>query len=472
MPILKRISDPVHGTIGLSPVEVDLINTPAFQRLRNVKQLGLAHYVFPGADYSRFAHSVGVCHVTGKILNALNQAVARPLKEKEVEKYRIAALLHDVGHYPFSHATEVAISNHYSEFLLRSKTASKKDSRAILPRHFKHERVSKEILLKDSHIRAALTRHDVEPEEVSSIFLRENPSQFAKLISSDLDADRIDYLLRTAHHTGLPYGSVDIDYILSQICLDHRGRICVSSKALRAADHFLLCRYFDYQQVTYHKSVVGFELILKDVITSLLKNGVIDCSAPTVSHQIKSGEWSTFDDVLMLSEIRNFSAKTKSKIDQEKALSILNRFPPKLLAENELLQRRDIGSLREFRVRLQAVKEKIPGWAKTFKIDQRLWYVWTSNMDLTKSGSHLPISSIEQDSSNDREKLEQAIRILGGDKKSSQPIMEVPHSLMKILSDHACYTIRIYALLPYNKKKLASSISEKIRQDLSNIVWK
>lgn len=472
MSIAKRISDPVHGTVGLTSVEVDLINTSAFQRLRNVKQLGLAHYVFPGADYSRFAHSVGVCHVTGKILDALNRVISKPLRPKEVQKYRIAALLHDIGHYPFSHATEIAISNHYSEPLFRRKAAPIPGSKGILTRMFKHERVSKEILLKDSSIKTVLANHGIKPEEISSIFLRENQSQFVKLISSDLDADRIDYLLRTAHHTGLPYGSVDIDYILSQICQDQKGRICVSSKALRAADHFLLCRYFDYQQVTYHKSVVGFELVLKDVITSLLKNSLIDCSAPSISHRIQSGEWTTFDDILMFSEIRSFSTKTKSKIDQTKALSILNRFPPKLLAENELLQRRDMDSLRDFHGRLQAVKEKIPSWAKLFKIDKRLWYWWTSNMDLTKSGSQLPISSIEQDSSDNRGKLEQAIRILGGDKKSSQPIMEVPHSLMKILSDHACYTIRVYALLPHDKKQLASSISEKIRLDLSNIAWK
>ncbi len=472
MPTLKRISDPVHGTIGLNPVEVALINTPAFQRLRNVKQLGLAHYVFPGADYSRFAHSVGVCHVTGTILNALNRVIARPLEEKEIQTYRIAALLHDIGHYPFSHATEEAILNHYSESLLRPKTASAGRTNAILPRPFKHERVSKEILLKDLNIKAVLTRHGIKPEDVSSIFLRENPSQFVKLISSDLDADRIDYLLRTAHHTGLPYGSVDIDYILSQICLDQEGRICVSSKALRAADHFLLCRYFDYQQVTYHKSVVGFELVLKDVITSLLKNGQIDCSAQTVSRKIRSGDWSQFDDVLMFGKIRDFSTRTENKIGRAKAFSILNRVPPKLLAENELLQKRDMASLREFRGRLQAVKEKIPSWAKSFKIDQSLWYVWTSNMDLTKSGAHLPISSIEEDSSRDREKLEQAIRIQGGDKKSSLPIMEIPHSLMNILSDHACYTIRVYALLPEKGKQIVNSISEKIRQDLGNIAWK
>ena len=468
---LKRISDPVHGTIGLRDIEVDLINTPAFQRLRNVKQLGLAYYVFPGADYSRFAHSVGVCHVTGKILDALERVTKDILSSREIQIYRIAALLHDLGHYPYSHATEEAILNHYSESLIKPRTSLRGRVSSGVVRVFKHDRVSKEVLLKDSSVKKVLRDYSIEPEEISSIFLRENPPRFSNLISSDLDADRIDYLLRTAHHTGLPYGSVDIDYILSQICLDRKNRICVSAKALRAADHFLLCRYFDYQQVTYHKSVVGFELVLKDVISALLKANLIDCSAPNISKQIESGSWSEFDDAFMLSQIRKLSAKTKDQNVKAMALAILNRQPPKLVAETELFQIRD-GTHRDFLTRLQAVREKKASWANKFHLDEKLWYVWNTSMDLTKIGSSLPISAIEGDSSSSREKLEQAVRILDKNKRTSKPIMEVPHSLMKVLSNYACYTIRVYVLLPVEKKHLAESINEMIRRDLGNIVWK
>ena len=471
MSIFKRISDPVHGTVELTRVEVDLINTPAFQRLRNVKQLGLAHYVFPGADYSRFAHSVGVCHVTGKILDALKRVAPGQLKPKEIEKYRLAALLHDLGHYPYSHATEEAILNHYSASLLRSRTPARHHTSSILPRSFKHDRVSKEILLKDSTIKGVLRDHSIKPEELSSIFLRESPPRFANLVSSDLDADRIDYLLRTAHHTGLPYGSVDIDYILSHICLDRKKRICISAKALRAADHFLLCRYFDYQQVTYHKSVVGFELVLKDVISALLKAKLIDCSAPTISNQIRTGSWHEFDDAFMLGKIRKLSLKTTDKNVRAKAISILTRLPPKLVAETESIQRRD-GTHKDFLSKLQSVKEKVARWAKSFGIDESLWHVWSSSMVLTKIGSYLPVSSIEEENSSDRDRLEQAILILSGDSRSSKPIMQVPHSLMSVLADFVCYTIRVYVLVPSNKKHLADSIKTKVKQDLPNIDWK
>ena len=110
-----KITDPVHGTIELSQLEIDLLSTGAFQRLRNVKQLGLAHLVFPGADYSRLSHSIGVNHITGKILDALKSNTGVLIEDEEYELYRLAGLLHDVGHYPYSHTFEDAVSTYYQD---------------------------------------------------------------------------------------------------------------------------------------------------------------------------------------------------------------------------------------------------------------------------------------------------------------------------------------------------------------------
>jgi HD superfamily phosphohydrolase len=155
-------------------------------------------------------------------------------------------------------------------------------------------------LTQDSELREVLTNAGYEPTDISSGFRRVNPPRLTNLISSDLDADRIDYLLRTAHHTGLPYGSVDIDYFLSQMRVDERDRICITPRALRTADHFLLSRYFDYQQVPYHKTVAALELVLKDVIAELLEQEKIDGSAEWVSRTVVNGEWPDFDDGLIL----------------------------------------------------------------------------------------------------------------------------------------------------------------------------
>ncbi len=219
--IAKRISDPVHKTIGLTELEAHVISTQAFQRLRNVKQLGLANYVFPGADYSRFSHSLGVCYITGRILDAISPSNEK-VTDRDKQLYRLAGLLHDVGHYPYSHTMEESVQNHYvSDYLEPSPSEHEGDAMPDAEefvggeRFFLHERVGKEVLTRDSELQELLARYGYRPEEIYSVFIREQPPRFANLISSDLDADRIDYLLRTAHHTGLPYGSVDVDYLLT-----------------------------------------------------------------------------------------------------------------------------------------------------------------------------------------------------------------------------------------------------------------
>lgn len=465
----KRISDPVHGSIGLSALEVQLINTAVFQRLRNVKQLGLAHYVFPGADYSRFAHSVGVCHITGQILDSLRTIYRKKLGLKDIQTYRIAALLHDVGHYPYSHAAEEAILNHYAGTYLKSKPGV---AVTRTKRSFKHDRVSKEILLLDKEIRDVLLTAKIAPESISSIFLRERPPRFANLVSSDLDADRIDYLLRTAHHTGLPYGAVDMDYILSQMRLDKNNRVCLSEKALRTADHFLLCRYFDYQQVTFHKTVVAFELILKDVISSLLMSGMIDCSAESISEMIRDGRWCHFDDAHILGKIKDlYNCSTDNPVIRAKAKAILDRQPPKLLVEEEAIMSR-LDRSEDFLRKKQDLNRKIRGWGRKFKIKQDLWYVWDRSMYLTKAGPYVPVSAIEETASDDIEKLQQAIRILNQDNKTSCPIMDVKYSLMSVLSNQVANTIRVYVLLPSGHEDKRLKIRKQIKRELSTYNWK
>jgi HD superfamily phosphohydrolase len=184
------------------------------------------------------------------ILSALRKNGATITRD-EIQLYRLAGLLHDVGHYPFSHAMEDALGDHFDALLIEDASPNPEIGQAEhelgdQARWFPHERVGKEVLTVDEELCSILKRFDIAASNVYAIFTREKPPEFANLVSSDLDADRIDYLLRTAHHTGLPYGSVDIRYLLSQLRLDRDNRICLRPKALRAADHFLIGRYFDY----------------------------------------------------------------------------------------------------------------------------------------------------------------------------------------------------------------------------------
>ena len=360
----KRINDPVHGTIGVSELEVSIINTRAFQRLRNVKQLGLANYVFPGADFTRFSHSLGVCHLTGKIFEELLKNKILTISDEEIRDVRLAALLHDIGHYPFSHTMEDAIREFYSERTddLASKlyvkktqgvgrvpTVEKLPARKI-SNYFAHDSVGREILSNDEQLIEIFENNNIEAGRIYSIFTRDTAPKFANIISSDLDADRIDYLRRSSYCVGLPYGSVDINYLLSQISLDDQQNLCVNSKALRTVDHFLLSRYFEYSQVIYHKTVAAFELILTDLISYLLQNEKIsDCSSEGVIASIKNGFWYDFDDQYVLNKIRETSSDcSASDHIREKAIAIVERKAAKELVKIEYIADRFDKTKNEF----------------------------------------------------------------------------------------------------------------------------
>lgn len=473
----KRIADPVHGSIALTELECQVIATPAFQRLRNVKQLGLAHYVFPNADYSRFSHSLGVCHVTGRTLEAIQNVLgATQVSEDEIQQYRLAGLLHDVGHYPYSHAMEEAIKEHYSSSLLESPTGENSGSVGEPPKPLNHESAGERVLTLDGEL--AKIKDQAYWQQIANIFRRQTPPRFANLVSSDLDADRIDYLMRTAHHTGLPYGNVDIEYLLSQLQIDDRERICFRAKAIRAAEHLLVCRYFDYQQVAFNKTVAGLEWLLREVLGELLTRKKIDCSANWVEGAINSGaDWYRFDDSFLLHKFRELANETAN--DQKTGpmvRAILDRTPPKLVGDIEYLASRDEEAKKDFRRRRTIVKNKLHEWAEQFKVPLSHWHLWTKNgIELTKAGSYVPMSaaleSKNEDGARVMDKYEQSLRIIEPNSATSKPIMEIPYSLMSILADNALYSLRVYVLLPRDKESLRMQIHEEIRKtpDLS---WK
>ena len=325
----KRIADPVHGTSGLSELEIDLLSTRAIQRLRNVNQLGLADLVFPGSNYSRLSHCIGVCHVTGRILDSIKGSGQAKVDDSEHQRYRIAGLLHDVGHYPFSHTFEQAVSSYYKNrkgerIISLDAPVNGEDPPTLTDSDIgqpadslNHEEVGRRLLNVDTEIQEILRKHQIDANAVHAIFARgssgEGPvPRFANMISSDLDADRIDYLLRTAQHTGLPYGSVDLDYLLSQMTLDDHKRICLSPNALRTVEHFLIGRYFDYQQVNFHKTVAGLEWILNDVVIELLRQGAIDCSLSGIDKMLQTGDWNEFDDLQVMHLIRGLEGHSDS----------------------------------------------------------------------------------------------------------------------------------------------------------------
>ncbi|MGO8878216.1 MAG: HD domain-containing protein [Desulfomonilaceae bacterium] len=475
----KRVADPIYKTIGLSELEVRVVNTSVFQRLRSIKQLGLAHFVFPGADYSRFSHSLGVCHVSGRILEALRNSNASDLlKDKDIVLYRLAGLLHDIGHYPFSHAMENAVKKFYLEKLVDEDPVApsendQQEDDTDKTKFFGHEETGEMVLANDRELLKVFKDANIDPDDVSSIFMRSkprSPANLENLISSDLDADRIDYLLRTAHHSGLPYGSVDLDYIISQMRVDKDRKVCLTMKALRAADHMLLCRYFDYLQSTYHKTVRGIELVLEDVIMALLDAGLISCSRYDVTGMIRDGTWERFDESCLIEKIRLLAENSSDQVITTKTESILKRLPPKLVWEDEFLASRNEARIKEFSSHLvQAARKNKPQWADQCGIEQGRWYIWSKNVALTSVGSLVEVSSSFESKTDEEDNYWQAVRILAGDKSgASTPIMRQSRSLMKILSNYSIYILRVYVLLRPEEVDRLEAIKSTVGKSLSS----
>lgn len=239
---IVRIMDPVHNFIDISeyPVIQQLVDTPYFQRLRRLHQLGLASLVYPSATHSRFTHSIGTMHVFLILFDSVTER--SNLNHNMIERLRpvgaAAALLHDIGHGPFSHASEIFLDGG----------------------RFQHEKITRDII-RNTMVGGILKRNGIQPRLVSSILKHTVPDELrfmSQLISSQLDADRIDYLLRDALFTGVPYGRIDIQRIANTLSIwdeePLRGSIVVSHKGVEAIEDYLLGRYHMHKGVYHHKT--------------------------------------------------------------------------------------------------------------------------------------------------------------------------------------------------------------------------
>ncbi|MFA5253563.1 MAG: HD domain-containing protein [Methanoregula sp.] len=466
-----KIHDAIHKTIGLSQLELDIIDTKSFQRLRNVKQLSLLSYVFPSADYSRFSHSLGTCYLSGKIFDALHfdgdlNRSDRIKHQKQKQKVRLAGLLHDIGHYPFSHVMEDAIKFYLHEYHpqqgLQEINSPNTEGPYTALGYLEHESVGIKILERDKQIPAILKKAKYSPTEISELMIRkgESPSELPKLISSDLDSDRLDYLLRDAYHIGLPYGSTDLNYILREFYDDGSGEICINSKALRTVDHFLLCRYFDYSQVIFHKTSAGLEEVLKRVIAFLIERGEIKISPDHIESMIDSGDWFFYDDIYLYNLIRKlYKDEGISKHQKLFVNSIIERNPPKEIAKLEYIDDIDTRKQRLFKSRISDLNSIIPLIGEKFDIDPQNIFVWDNKgLRLTKTGRMLEAYSEE---SNSKDVLNQSVRIYDRVSEKSDMIMNREDSLMNILSNKALYSIRLFILA--NPGEIKDDEIKKIR---------
>lgn len=251
------VTDPIHKTLNLTRQLRSVVETPEFQRLRRVSQLGLASYVFPGAVHTRFSHCLGAAHLATRILDHLRkQDRARDVKDRMAIQY--AALLHDIGHGPFSHSFERAM-----------KSAFGKD------RVPKHEDWSRKIITE----RLTILSEEVRNEIASIIAPKKDatgvPSLGRAIVASQIDVDRMDYLVRDAHFTGVPTGAIDLDYLIRSIRIVRHGSseaLGITAKGLTSYEAFLFGRHCMTRSVYRHPMVATFECMMERCL-ALLANG-------------------------------------------------------------------------------------------------------------------------------------------------------------------------------------------------------
>lgn len=251
---MEIIRDPLWNNIRLDARSMRLVDTPTFQRLRYVRQLGLAYLVYPGATHTRFEHALGAFHLCGltlRILEERGELAGIPAEECAIA--RAAILLHDVGHYPFSHALEEIGAPH-------------------------HEDVARP-LITEGEIASIL--REIAPDAPARVFALirgESHSPLQGLVSGSLDLDKIEYLRRDAHACGVPYGEIDSDRLINALTVvvdpaSGRAEIGVLEKGLSALESLLFAKYQMYRNVYWHHAVRSATAMYKRLVEDALRDG-------------------------------------------------------------------------------------------------------------------------------------------------------------------------------------------------------
>jgi uncharacterized protein len=261
-PVVVR--DPLWNTIELDPVAVRIVDSPAYQRLRYIRQLGLAHLVYPGATHTRFDHALGVYHLGRRTLAALvGQGSLAGVDPVDRALVPLAGLLHDIGHYPFSHALEEL-------------------EQGILPGD--HEAVAARFL-EETTVRAALETVAADaPARISELIRGRSASPLQGLVSGSLDLDKIEYLKRDARFCGVPYGEVDVDRLIHALAIvadpaSGRVEIGVLEKGVAALESLLFAKYQMFRNVYWHHAVRAATVLYRRMVADALDADLIDADA-------------------------------------------------------------------------------------------------------------------------------------------------------------------------------------------------
>ncbi|MDR2937887.1 MAG: HD domain-containing protein, partial [Prevotellaceae bacterium] len=283
----KIVNDPVHGFISIrTALAYELIAHPYFQRLRNVKQLGLTHLVYPGACHTRFQHALGAMHLMGQALEELRHK-GHAISDEEMEAAECAMLLHDIGHGPFSHALEFSIVGKVSH----------EDISAAMMQNLNCELGGKLDL-------TLAIFHNRYPRKI-----------FHQLVSSQLDVDRLDYLRRDSFFSGVAEGAIGVERIIKMLEVVN-DEVVVEAKGMHSVEKFLIARRLMYWQVYLHKTVIAAEQLLVNIFArakSLVQQGKTLFSTEALLFFLQQNV--ELKNISNADTLRHFSLLTDSDVD-------------------------------------------------------------------------------------------------------------------------------------------------------------
>lgn len=288
-----KVLDPVHGFIDVTEVESKLIELPIFKRMQNIKQLSLTNWIFPGAEHTRYIHSLGVMYIADLMAKQLGYS------DKDRQLVRLAGLLHDIGHYPLSHVTESV----YLDELLRTDDILEKHNGKVLKkidelcspeppknmvsrynkiRH--HEAVGALVIRNDENIKQIIEKYCpfINIDDICDIIVgcveNQKISGLVQLIHSELDADGIDYVMRDSTFSGTCYGGFELGMLIRNLTrrkVNGVEIIGVKPKGVAIADQFLISKYFSYTQIVFNKHVSVLETMAEFLTYEMIKNSNI-----------------------------------------------------------------------------------------------------------------------------------------------------------------------------------------------------
>lgn len=438
----RLVVDSIHGDIRLNALESALIDTSTFQRLRHLKQLGMGHFTYPNATHTRFAHSLGVFAIMKRVLkledNPLN------LSDTDKEDLCIAALFHDIGHYPYSHLMEQVDNVRLTEERV-SSNGSKIEVDLTHEKYPNHEEVGKLITTTQGDILKLLDKE--RAEKIANLFTRSSVAdqQKTKLIHSSLDMDRLDYLLRDARASGVPYGEIDLNYILSSLKVSPKGVLGVVSKAQTAAEQFLFARYFMHRAVYYHKTTFGIEEACRQLLRRCRDKGKysVPKDGSKIREIVSGNKLLTFTDSFVDNIIRN-SVEDKDPTIKQLAQTILYRKPPKLIREVcqvEKIERQTHNNCTTF---ILQCNNNLRNLAKKNKIPLGLFMMAEPKMvTLEKRGAEILAKNADELRDDPGDEL---IKVFDGIKDEPDSLVSRQDSMLKFCGGHGLQMARLYLI--------------------------